>query len=270
MIGSGKKFIEKNLFKKIGYAIFGEIHVPGRIRIKHALKGIEALGLPANKEIRVLDVGCAKGDLDFVLAQRYPAWHITGVELDKVKYADACIIKESFNQENVTFYNDDLLKTSGAEEYDIIICSDVLEQIEDDEQAVKRFSELLKKDGHLILTTPSIPQRKHLGLVKWREKKNGIDMSYFGHVRKGYSSEEILSKLKRSSFASVEHKYTYGLFGTLAFDIFFVIGDSSPNPILFALSFPLLLSLAFLDTHVNNTSGSGLLVMASKMANAGA
>lgn len=270
MIGSGKKFIEKNVFKRIGYTLFGEIHVPGRIRISHALKGIKALGLPGDRRIRVLDVGCGKGDLDFVLAQKYPAWHITGVELDKVKFTDACIIKKSFNQENVTFLNEDLLKISGTGEYDIIICSDVLEQIEDDDQAVEKFSELLKEDGHLILTTPSIPQRKHLGLVKWRERKNGIDMSYYGHVRRGYSSEEIHGKLARYSFNKVEHEYTYGLFGTLAFDIFFVIGDNSPNPLLFALSFPLLLSLAFLDTHVTNTSGSGLLVRASKMAGAGA
>ena len=265
-IGYGKSFVEKNPIKRIGYRLFGEIHIPGRIRLNHVLREIERLGLPANGKVRVLDAGCGRGDFTFYLAEKYPSWHVTGIELDEVKYRDACTIKERLGLGNAEIINGDLLKLDRKDEFDLIISSDVLEHIDDDDMVFNNLARALKKGGHLVLTTPSVPQRKHLWLVKWREKKIGFQPSDYGHVRDGYSKEDYYSKLKPLGFVEIAPTYTFGPFGTLAFDIFFVIGDNRPNPLVFALFFPFLMLLGVLDLHVKNGSGSGIMVSARKAA----
>lgn len=266
MLGTEKRFIERNPLKRIGYLLFGEIHVPGRIRINHVLKEIGGLGLP-ERGVRVLDAGCGKGTLLFALARRYPNWQIKGIELLEDRYQDAVTIKRRLDFTNVEIERGDLLELREREIFDLIICSDVLEHVEDDVRVIENLVRALKKGGYLILTAPSIPQRKHLWLVKWREKKTGFHPSQYGHVRDGYSIEDFVRKLKPFGMEEIVPRYTFGPFGTLAFDIFFVIGDNRPNPFVFAIFFPFLLLLAAFDVRVRNGSGSGLLVRAKKGGN---
>ena len=62
--------------------------------------------------------------------------------------------------------------------------------------------------------------------------------------------------------------WTYGPFGNLAHDLFFVLGDSKPNPLVFAASLPFLLMLSFLENHTPTRHGSGLLAIVRKPAEA--
>ncbi len=264
MIGFGKGLVEKNPMKRIAYRLFGEIHIPGRIRLNHVLKEIGKFKLPADKKIRVLDAGCGRGDFTFYLAKKFPDWQVTGIELVEEKYKDALIIKDKLGLTNAEVLNINLLELDRENEFDLIISSDVLEHIQDDDLVFSNFQRALKKGGHIVLTTPSIPQRKHLWLVKRREEKIGFDPSDYGHVRDGYSKEDYRSKLKPLGFKEIDPKYTFGPFGTLAFDLFFVIGDNKPNPVVFLLFLPLLLALGFADLHVKNNTGSAIMVSAVK------
>ena len=57
---------------------------------------------------------------------------------------------------------------------------------------------------------------------------------------------------------------TYGPFGTLMFDIFFVTGDSRPNPLVFAALFPFYLGLSALDLWSPSKTGAAILGVARK------
>jgi ubiquinone/menaquinone biosynthesis C-methylase UbiE len=240
------------------------MHIPGRIRAVNVLRTIKKMvdGEVTNKSI--LDAGCGKGELSFSLAKKYPSWKITGVDIEAQKIEKLSEIKEKLGVKNLQFHQQDLNRLEPCGSYDIILNCDVLEHMEDDERVIHNFWKALRQGGYLILTFPSLPQRKHLRWVERREKRIGFKLSDYGHVRRGYSISEIKDKLQRAGFTNIQTRWTYGFWGTLAFDLFFVIGDNRPNPLIFAVLFPFLSFLGILDVYFPPKSGSGLLVISQK------
>jgi len=261
--GQEKWICESNALKRWAYRLLGEVHVPGRLRAAYIRREIRRLGLN-KRAIRVLDAGSGRGDLAIHLAKQCPGWHVVGLELDPRKVANSQAIAGIEDLDNVEFRTESLENLRAESEFDLIINADVMEHIQDDRKVLAVLCRALKPGGYIILTSPSIPQRKHLWLVRWREKRIGFDPSDYGHVRDGYSREDLEEKF-RSAGARVERSYlTFGFFGTLAFDLFFVIGDNQPHPVVFALLFPFLMLLAALDMIFPTRTGSAILAVASK------
>jgi ubiquinone/menaquinone biosynthesis C-methylase UbiE len=251
--------------KRWGYRLFGELHVPGRIRSGHIIKRIERLGL-ISRPIRMLDAGSGRGDLAIHLARRCPHWQIVGVDLSPSRTETAQSVSQKLGLNNADFRTGSLEELGFRDAFDLIVSADVLEHIEDDRRALRNMFLALRPGGYLIVTSPSIPQRRHLGLVRWREKRIGFHPSDYGHVRDGYSKLEIQEKFREAGGRAVSCYFPFGLFGTLAFDLFFVIGDNQPNPIVFGLLFPLLLALGWLDVRFLSETGSAILAVGTKGA----
>jgi SAM-dependent methyltransferase len=263
MYGQEKWVAQTSTLKRWGYRLFGELHVPGRIRGNHITRELERLGLP-RKKLRVLDAGCGRGDLAIYLARRYPHWEVVGIELSEERAAVARKSAESLGLKNVQFRLGSLEDFEDAEGFDLIISADVLEHIENDRAVIKNLFRALRPNGFLIITSPSVPQRKHLWLVHWRERRIGFKPSDYGHVRDGYSKQDVKEKFEEAGGSVVHSYFTYGFFGTLAFDIFFVLGDNEPNPLVFAAFFPGLLFLGYLDLFFKPEVGSAILAVGTK------
>lgn len=264
MLGSEKKYCESNLLKKLAYTFFGEVHVPGRLRAWHVIRKIKETKINKQTSLRVLDAGCGRGDLVVSFANKNKNWHVSGIEINEERLKIAEYLKEKLDLTNLSLMHGSLLDFKSAEAFDLITCCDVLEHIENDEEVIKSLYNSLRTGGMLLMTFPSIPQRKHLGLVAMRENRIGFKNEDYGHVRDGYSIEGIKATLKKIGFSSSECQYTFGFWGTLSFDLFFVIGDNKPNPLLFLLSFPFLLAFAAMDIYFPSKQGSALLVVAKK------
>ncbi|WP_028577192.1 class I SAM-dependent methyltransferase [Desulfomicrobium escambiense] len=264
MYGSEKRHAESNLLKKIGYALLGELHVPGRLRAYHVQRKIRELGFAPEDGLRVLDAGCGRGDLVVSFSKANPSWQVTGIDLEPERIAIARAVRDRIGLKNAEYIEGSVLELSHDGRYDMVTCCDVLEHIQDDVSVMKKFHGSLKRGGVLLLTFPSIPQRRHLGLVKWRERRIGFSNEDYGHVRDGYSIDQIRGILTGIGFRDVACAYTFGLWGTLCFDLFFAAGDNRPNPVVFLLLFPVLMGLAFLDVHFPSRQGSALLVTAYK------
>ncbi len=267
MYGQEKWVSEKNPLKRLGYRLFGELHVPGRLRSNHIIRQIRRLRLP-DRNVRVLDAGSGRGDLAIFLARKFPQWRVTGMDLSDERASIARTAAQHLGLPNIEFQTGNLEALPFRGQFDLIISADVLEHIEDDRIVLRNLFRALRPGGHLILTSPSIPQRKHLALVRWRERRIGFQPSDYGHVRDGYSQNDIEEKFLEAGGLPVRFLFTYGFFGTLAFDIFFVIGDNRPNPIVFGICFPLLLALAWLDLYFLGRTGSAILALATKQASA--
>ncbi len=123
---------------------------------------------------------------------------------------------------NVSFSRDNLLNLTATSEYDLITNTDVLEHIEDDVGAMANLARALAPGGYLLLTFPSVPQRRHLKLVAWRERRIGFKPEDIGHVRPGYSPAMMDSLARAVGLETVKTVWTYGPFGNLAHDLFFV------------------------------------------------
>jgi SAM-dependent methyltransferase len=256
---------EPSRMRRNAYRVIGEIHIPGRIRLNHVFREIKNLGLPESG-VRMLDAGTGRGDIALHCARLNPGWRVHGIDLVDERVERCRTAAENLALGNVTFSRDNLLNLSATEQYDLITNTDVLEHIEDDRGAMANLARALAPGGYLLLTFPSVPQRRHLKLVAWRERRIGFKPEDIGHVRPGYSPDMINKLAREVGLEPVKTVWTYGPFGNLAHDIFFVLGDSNPHPVVFAASLPFLLALSFLENHTRTRQGSGLLAIVRKAA----
>jgi ubiquinone/menaquinone biosynthesis C-methylase UbiE len=114
--------------------------------------------LPKGKPIYLLDVGCSEGDFIMLIEQLFRGQYdirYTGVDLatEAISYANKRA--HSYGLTNCTFISMDATKLSfNPYMFDIIISSEVVEHLPDPSQMIRSLSDLLKKDGCVILTTP--------------------------------------------------------------------------------------------------------------------
>lgn len=102
-----------------------------------------------NRKAKVLDAGCGDGVNLKILAS------IEGIELNGLDYNPLRVkrAKELFPEVNV--YQADLLSVLSREKFDVILLSQVLEHIEQDQVVLQNLKALLNPGGILILGVPN-------------------------------------------------------------------------------------------------------------------
>lgn len=125
-------------------------HYPGGLKklecIVETLCGLERE--PAT--VSVLDVGCGNGSLALPIASL--GYHVVGVDLDPVSVEHATRANTFANArfETVPESGFDL-----GERFDLIICSEVLEHLDDPVSLIRTIAGLMKPDGLAIITVPN-------------------------------------------------------------------------------------------------------------------
>ena len=162
--------------------------------------------------------------------------------------------------------NQRFLRLNHENKFDLIICVDVMEHIQDDIKVFSNFYRALKKGGYLLINTPSI--------FGGSDVHSDEDESFVGeHARVGYSREELENKLIPLGFNTYKCQYTYGFWGDKAWrlgikypmvllnisKIFFMV-----LPIYYLVTFPLTFLMMVLDFNLNNKIGSGINFIAKK------
>jgi SAM-dependent methyltransferase len=87
--------------------------------------------------------------------------------------------------------------------FDQIICLEVVEHIRDDAKLIRDLAQLLRPGGRLLLTTPSAAHR-----ALWSEALSQTEDG--GHVRWGYSHEEMVRLFGRAGLRVVGQGYVSG------------------------------------------------------------
>jgi SAM-dependent methyltransferase len=104
----------------------------------------------APKESKILDIGCSSGiflkDLELL---GFNAAHLFGIDISERAIANC-----KANGISNSFVMDAQMITL-TEQFDIIIASDCLEHLEDDEKAIKNWCELLKTGGEMYVFVPA-------------------------------------------------------------------------------------------------------------------
>jgi 2-polyprenyl-3-methyl-5-hydroxy-6-metoxy-1,4-benzoquinol methylase len=264
MYGQEKAWAETDWKRRAGYRLLGELHIPGRLRSWHVVKELKRLGLWGPQPRSVYDAGGGEGAFAYWLARKFPRWRIVIADNEPGTIARGLQMKEALGLNNLEVRTVDLRDPGEQEAFDIVLCTDVLEHIEEDGVVAKHLAYALRPGGYLIVTSPSVPQPRHLPMVAWRERRIGFTPADYGHVRDGYS-EATLAKLFDNVGLEVNLiRRTFGRFGTLMFDIFFCTGDSRPHPLVYAALFPFYMALAGLDLAFPGRTGAGILGVARK------
>ncbi len=105
----------------------------------------------SGKEISLLDAGCGEGFIAEQIKQYFPKWNITGVDgaEEAVLFAKKHVKGVSFEVGNL--YSLDFPNRA----FDIVVCSEVLEHLDDHELALKELNRVSKLV--LLLTVPHEP-----------------------------------------------------------------------------------------------------------------
>ena len=264
MFGREKTWGESDWKRRLGYFLLGELHIPGRLRTWHIISEFRRLGLWSARPLTLLDAGGGEGAFAYFVARKFPTWTVVVADNDIKALARGQKIKSALGLENLEMRHVDLYNLEEESMYDVVVCSDVLEHIEQDGVVVKQFTRALKPGGVVILTSPSVPQPKHLQLVAWREHRIGFNPSDYGHVRQGYTQEGFHQIIRNAGLDLDKIRWIFGRFGTLMFDLFFITGDSRPNPIVYLALFPLYMTLSVFDVCLPVHHGGAILGVGRK------
>lgn len=235
------------------------------LRSWHVRKSVRKL-YPKGTKMRILDAGMGFGQYTYFLAKRFPDAEILAVDVKEEQVEDCKYFFSKCGLDKVKFEIADLTRIDYENEFDFILCVDVMEHIEDDRTVFKNFARALKKGGKLLVNTPS-----NLG---GSDADSEDDESFIEeHARVGYSKEDITEKLNSAGMDVTEFIYTYGKYGTVSwrFGIKYPIlmaGASKllililPFYYLFTLWFVLI--LMWLDVNTDNKEGTGIVVVSEK------
>ncbi len=220
-----------------------------------------------DKEISIYDAGTGYGQYSYFMARRLQPDNIYAVDI-KEDWINNC--KSFFSQrglKNVSFGIEDLTKIDHVSQFDLILCVDVMEHIVDDTSVFQNFYNALKKDGFLVINTPSI--------YGGSDAHEDEDESFIGeHARTGYSFEDLEAKLKPIGFSIYQKKYTYGFWGDKAWrlgikypmlmlnasKLFFLI-----LPFYYLVTLPFTFLMMYVDYSGNNKIGAGVNLIAKKL-----
>jgi 2-polyprenyl-3-methyl-5-hydroxy-6-metoxy-1,4-benzoquinol methylase len=103
-----------------------------------------------NKTLKIADFGCGRGWLSNKLSE---FGQVTGFDISELAVANA---KKSFPDSTfVCLDASQDIPLDFSEKFDLVVSSEVIEHIDDQENYLKNIHQLLKKEGNVIITTPN-------------------------------------------------------------------------------------------------------------------
>ena len=218
------------------------------------------------KEISIYDAGSGYGQYTYFMTKHLKPCSINSVDVKEQWINDS---KEFFNRQkisNVKFAIEDLTKIEHRNRFDLIVCIDVMEHIDEDKKVFHNFYNALNKGGYLLINSPSI--------FGGSDVHDEQDKSFISeHARDGYSQEDLEHKLIPMGFSTYRSRYTYGFWGDKAWRLgikypmvmlnmskaFFII-----LPFYYLATFPFTLLMMNMDFFSKNKVGSGINFIAKK------
>ncbi len=214
-----------------------------------------------NKKYKILDAGGGVGaPLTIVQARRFSQCDFVSVDL----YPNYPLEQHLSLPPNIIFIKKDLFQYSAKNQYDIIICFDVLEHVKNYKRLLILFNEWIKPDGTLLLHTPSLHQIRYLTKNKLLQNSNERQRLGDYHVREGFQLEKILKDIENIDFKILYSRYTFSSL-TWFFKELFSIGESKSVPGIGIMIFPFILLSTKIESFLRPRKGNGIFIVAKKL-----
>lgn len=219
-----------------------------------------------DETLTIFDAGSGFGQYTYFMSKHLQPCKIYSADV-KEDWIEDC--KKFFNSKrinNVEFGIEDLTQIDHSSKFDVIICVDVMEHIEDDKKVFSNFFRALKNNGYLLINTPSIFGGSD---VHHEDEESFISE----HARDGYSKEDIESKLLPLGFETYKSNYTYGFWGDKAWRLGIKLPISLLNisklffiilPVYYIITLPFTFLMMYIDYSSKNNIGSGINFIARK------
>jgi len=173
---------------------FSRYNPGARHRRRHILSILQRLSFDS-----LLDLGCGDGELLLLLRSHYP----TGVAFSGADLSPATVARNRERHPFARFSVLDLQQSALNESFGVVICSEVIEHLDDQEGALVNATRMVAPGGHLVVTCPT-------GKVHATERG-------FGHVRHP-TAEGLGRSIERAGLDVVEcQSWGFPVYGALKY-----------------------------------------------------
>ncbi len=166
-------------------------------------KFIENYKLTSKNPLTILDIGCGNGSILSNLQNKgFELYGIDGSE-SGIKIAKQSFPEINFFVGDITTNISDILP---IKEFDLIICTEVIEHIYSPRDLVKNCYHFLKPGGKLIITTPYHGYLKNLILAITGKMDQHFTVLWDGGHIKFWSKKTLSKLLQESGFNKLQFK----------------------------------------------------------------
>lgn len=161
------------------------------------------------KQFKILDVGCGVGTVDFFLGKQ--GFNVVGIDISKNAIETAVLnAKQLRLDKTLTFKSFDFLKERLDTMFDFVLCSEIIEHLENDGLAIAKIFSLMENNGILYISVPSknAPLYK-VGFAKCFDKR-------VGHLRR-YDDIGLEKLIKSRGFSILKIGKTEGILRNFLF-----------------------------------------------------
>lgn len=241
---------QRNIIWKIYYYLFGAPFMSAHIIIKLIKKYYTFV-----PRQNILDYGCGDGIFLNHLCNEFRS---TGVGVEKMlsRVDIARLVSNKFKLKS-NFINSSFNNFNTRQKFDVALCLDVLEHVDNPAKEIKKIFTLLKDKGVLIIRVPYGEDKKYL--LKEEVFMYGKDK----HIKTGLTEIELKRFLKKCGFKVKGYIYHFYFISQIIYEILELLRRK--NQILYAFVWPILFPLCLLDTfYFKCGKPNGLLVIAYK------
>lgn len=259
----GRAFNRSPFLRKLFYKLLDLL----LLRTWHIKRDIRKWAKGKTGETKILDAGSGYGQYTYFLSGLKCHPKITAVDVKEEQIADCNNFFRRIGRKNAFFSVADLTAFDKKNEFDLVLCVDVMEHILEDTKVFSNYYTSLKTGGMLLVSTPSDQGGSDV-------HEHDSEESFIGeHVRDGYGIIDITEKLLNSGFAKVDARYVYGIPGQISWKLsmkypikmlgvsklFFII-----LPVYYLLVYPFCSWMNYADLWGKHKTGTGLVVKAWK------
>lgn len=200
-ISDEAQFLRKLKLKRFLYRWVGEIYIGKRAKLAHFRRLLDAIKITDGG--KVLEVGSGDGLFSFEAATMLKHCRVIGMELNACEALACEKIARTEGLENLQFQQGILSDFNWTNEFELVFCLDVLEHIKEDLKAAVQIHDALKSNGTVLIHVPSRHYQDVDGSMHTVEDELAWKINP-GHVRNGYTEEELTNLLSSAGFKSIE------------------------------------------------------------------
>lgn len=162
----------------------------------------------SHKGASLLDVGCGSGAFTIGAAKR--GYEALGLTYSQAECLTATARARICKAVSAQFQNVDVRKLDEVgqlkQNFDVVICAECIEHILNDEKLMKDIAGCLRQNGLLLLTTPNLALRP----INAMDAGPVSSVEDGGHVRKGYSVDQLKDLAEKSGLSVIEISFCGG------------------------------------------------------------